>query len=212
MACKFYMLCICILLAGCVNHMALNGGPHDYRKFQQPDTNIIVRADILPLKRVAEKPVKDKGSQSVSTKKDGGLTLPTEPTRSDVMLSLTRPIFFELDVYQLTPAQQEQLRQLATFMMQLENQNLKIRIEGHCDDRGTRDYNFALGSRRASSVSDVLRFAGVSPQRIKSVSYGKERPAYLGNSASARAQNRRADLLMRPDFSEALRNAVPRDN
>ena len=192
--------------------MALNGGPHDYRKSLRQETNIVVRADILPLKRVIEEPVEDNNSQTVSAKKDEPITLPSEPTRSDIMLSLTRPIFFELDVYQLTSAQQEQLRSLATFMMQPENPNLKIRIEGHCDDRGTRDYNFALGSRRASSVSDVLRFAGVSPQRIKSVSYGKERPAYLGNSEAARAQNRRADLLVRPDFSEALRNAMPEDN
>ena len=192
--------------------MALNGGPHDYRKSLGQETNIVVRADILPLKRVIEEPVEDNNSQTVSAKKDEPITLPSEPTRSDIMLSLTRPIFFELDVYQLTSAQQEQLRSLATFMMQPENRNLKIRIEGHCDDRGTRDYNFALGARRASSVSDVLRFAGVSPQRIKSISYGKERPAYLGNSASARAQNRRADLLVRPDFSEALGNSMPKDN
>ena len=212
MACKFYMLWICIVLAGCVNHMALNSGPHNYRKSQQLDKNVVVRADILPLKRVIEEPVEDNVSQPVNNKEDEALTLPSEHTRSDVIASLTRPIFFELDVYQLIPAQQEQLRKLATFMMQPENRNLKIRIEGHCDDRGTRDYNFALGSRRASSVSDVLRFAGVLPQRIKSVSYGKERPAYLGNSSTARAKNRRADLLMRPDFSEALRNAMPKDN
>ncbi len=212
MACKFYMLCTCILLAGCVNHMALNGGPHDYRKSRQPDTNIVINADILPLKRLVEDPPEDNSSQTVDTEENETLTLPKELTRSDVMASLTRPIFFELDVYQLTPAQREQLIKLATFMMQSENRNLKIRIEGHCDDRGTRDYNFALGLRRASSVSDVLRFAGVSPQRMKSLSYGKERPAYLGNSASARAQNRRADLLMRPDFSEALRKDMSEDN
>jgi peptidoglycan-associated lipoprotein len=69
-----------------------------------------------------------------------------------------------------------------------------IRIDGHTDERGSREYNIALGERRADSVASLMRQAGVNRSQIKVVSYGKERPANLGNDEFARAQNRRAEL------------------
>lgn len=66
-----------------------------------------------------------------------------------------------------------------------------ILVEGHCDERGTREYNLALGSRRAASVRDYLVSTGVSKSRVKVISYGKERPAVLGSNEDAWAQNRR---------------------
>ena len=72
------------------------------------------------------------------------------------------------------------------------HKGLKVSVEGHCDERGTRDYNLALGERRANAAKDYLISLGVSASRIKTVSYGKERPVALGHSENAWSQNRRA--------------------
>jgi peptidoglycan-associated lipoprotein len=71
------------------------------------------------------------------------------------------------------------------------NANVTVTIEGHCDERGTREYNLALGERRANAVKNVLVALGIPAQRISTISYGKERPAVVGSTEAAWAQNRR---------------------
>ena len=68
---------------------------------------------------------------------------------------------------------------------------VQVIVEGHCDERGTREYNLALGARRANAVKDYLVAAGVSADRIQTISYGKDRPAELGSNEAAWAANRR---------------------
>lgn len=70
--------------------------------------------------------------------------------------------------------------------------NVRVTIEGHCDERGTREYNLALGERRANAAKDFLASMGVSPDRMSTISYGKERPVAMGDDEQAWAQNRRA--------------------
>lgn len=70
-----------------------------------------------------------------------------------------------------------------------------VRVEGHCDDQGTTDYNLALGQRRADAVARYLTGLGVAPSRVQAVSYGEERPAAAGTSSDARAKNRRAEII-----------------
>lgn len=70
--------------------------------------------------------------------------------------------------------------------------NIKITIEGHCDERGTREYNIALGEKRANSMKNYLTANGIESSRIKTVSYGKERPAFFGSTEESMAKNRRA--------------------
>ncbi len=77
------------------------------------------------------------------------------------------------------------------------NPNINITIEGHCDERGTREYNIALGERRAFSAKNYLVRNGVDSSRINTISYGKERPAFLGNSREIHAKNRRAVVVER---------------
>lgn len=74
--------------------------------------------------------------------------------------------------------------------------NINVVVEGHADERGTREYNLALGERRANAAKNVLIAAGVSPSRITTITYGKERPAVLGSNAQAWAQNRRAVTVL----------------
>ncbi|HJO74674.1 MAG TPA: peptidoglycan-associated lipoprotein Pal, partial [Rhodospirillales bacterium] len=71
------------------------------------------------------------------------------------------------------------------------NPSVSITVEGHADERGTREYNLALGERRANSVKDYLISLGVNPARVKTISYGKERPVAVGSTNAAWAQNRR---------------------
>ena len=199
------VLAASFFLTGCVNHLALNKHPHSYRKPKQDEPKIVVKPDNLPLKRIIELPDEQTDTPPAISTDVAKSEQQRQPTRAEIIAHLSRPIFFALDAYQLSAEQQKQLGELATFMKQPENINLKIRVEGHCDDRGTRDYNFALGSRRASSVVQMLESAGIVQARMKFISYGKERPAYLGASEPSRAQNRRTDLLIRPDFQSTLK-------
>ncbi len=99
-------------------------------------------------------------------------------------------VFFELDSSALTQDAQEILRHQAAFMSK--NAELTFVIEGHADERGTREYNIALGERRANAVKNFLETLGVDKKRVTIVSYGKERPAVTGSNEWSWQQNRRA--------------------
>ena len=99
-------------------------------------------------------------------------------------------VFFATNKSKLTTASRDTLRKQATWLRK--NKNITITIEGHADDRGTREYNLALGERRANSAKDYLMTYGVSGKRISVISYGKERPVNPANSPLAWSQNRRS--------------------
>ncbi|MFI4984123.1 MAG: peptidoglycan-associated lipoprotein Pal [Rickettsiales bacterium] len=99
-------------------------------------------------------------------------------------------VFFEFDSSTISAEAQEILKKQAVFMSQ--NPDLKFAIEGHCDERGTREYNMALGERRANAAKQFLISLGIEASRLQTVSYGKERPAVLGSNEWAWSQNRRA--------------------
>ena len=99
-------------------------------------------------------------------------------------------IFFATNKSKLTTASRDTLRKQATWMRK--NKNVTVTIEGHADERGTREYNLALGERRANSAKDYLMTYGVSGKRISVISYGKERPVNPANSPLAWSQNRRS--------------------
>jgi len=105
-----------------------------------------------------------------------------------------RDAFFAFDATTLDAEAQEALRQSATWLRQ--NPEYRIRIEGHCDERGTEQYNLALGDRRADTALSYLVTLGVDRARIQTVSYGEERPFEEGANESAWAQNRRAHLVL----------------
>jgi peptidoglycan-associated lipoprotein len=107
---------------------------------------------------------------------------------------LTQMIFFEYDSEQLSDEAQELLREKVEIMRA--NPSLEIRIEGHADERGSTEYNIALGQRRAESVRSFLATYGVSADRIATLSYGKERPMVDGEGEAAWARNRRAEFVL----------------
>jgi peptidoglycan-associated lipoprotein len=98
-------------------------------------------------------------------------------------------VFFDFDKYDIRPADAKVLDSNATWLKS--NANHLVLIEGHCDERGTNEYNLALGERRATAAKNVLVALGVPANRVNTISYGKERPAVVGSNESAWAQNRR---------------------
>ena len=99
-------------------------------------------------------------------------------------------ILFDYDSHELDDSDRKILQGQADFLNQ--NPSLKITIEGHCDERGTREYNLALGEKRANSSKDYLIALGIDNARIKVVSFGKERPQVLGSNKAAWKMNRRS--------------------
>jgi peptidoglycan-associated lipoprotein len=99
-------------------------------------------------------------------------------------------VFFDTDKFNIDAADQATLQAQAQWLARYPNK--RIVIEGHCDERGTRDYNLALGERRANAAKNYLASLGVDASRIQTVSHGKEKPAAMGSNAEAWAMNRRA--------------------
>jgi len=103
-------------------------------------------------------------------------------------------VFFDTDRYDLKPESREILARNSSWLQQF--QSVKILVEGHCDERNTREYNLALGERRANAVRDYLVFLGIAPTRVRTISYGEERPFALGHDESAWRLNRRAHFVI----------------
>jgi peptidoglycan-associated lipoprotein len=103
-------------------------------------------------------------------------------------------IYFEFDSIRLTPQAQEILTQKANWLR--ENPNVKVIIEGHCDNRGTNEYNLALGEGRAQSARAFLVDLGIEPSRLETISYGEERPLDPGQTEEAWAKNRRGHFVI----------------
>jgi len=99
-------------------------------------------------------------------------------------------VFFATNKSSLTTAARETLRKQATYLRK--NKNLNVTVEGHADERGTREYNLALGERRANAAKDYLMTYGISGKRISVISYGKEKPVNPAGTPLAWSQNRRS--------------------
>ncbi len=103
-------------------------------------------------------------------------------------------IHFAFDQYDIDPQARAILDSQAQWLTS--HPNTRVTIEGHCDERGTREYNLALGDRRANAAKNYLASRGISPARITTISYGKERPIALGSDDASWAQNRRAVTIV----------------
>ena len=108
----------------------------------------------------------------------------------DFVENTTDTVFFAFDSSSLSAEAQAALDTQVAWLKKHDDVN--VIVQGHCDDRGTREYNLALGERRANAVKQYLVSQGIAADRISVISYGKERPAVLGNNEAAWAQNRRA--------------------
>jgi len=121
----------------------------------------------------------------------GGAGGPASPgTQEDLTQNVGDRVFFGYDSSSLSSESQSTLDRQAAWLKQYPDVN--VTVEGHCDERGTREYNIALGERRATATKKFLNSLGISSKRISTISYGKERPAVVGSDESAFSQNRRA--------------------
>ena len=156
---------------------------------------LLIAASVLALAACGKKapkelpppPAGDTTTQTTTPPPSG----PAKGSQEDFVASVSSDrIFFDTDQYDVDAQDQQTLQSQAAWLQQ--NPNVRVTIEGHADERGTRDYNIALGERRANAAKNYLASLGIDPSRLNTVSYGKERPAALGSDESAWAQNRRA--------------------
>ena len=111
-------------------------------------------------------------------------------TQADKLIAVGDRVLFDYDSSELSAEAKLTLDKQSRFLRV--NSDLTFTIEGHCDERGTREYNLALGEKRATAVRDYLVIEGISPDRIRVISYGKEKPAVVGSNDMAWSKNRRA--------------------
>ncbi len=121
---------------------------------------------------------------------------PPAPTETDAeaFAKNVKDIFFDYDKYDLRPGDQSAIQANAEFLKS--HPNIKFTIEGHCDERGSTEYNLALGDNRANAAKSALVQAGVSTDRIRTISYGKEKPFCTDHGEQCWQQNRRAHFVM----------------
>jgi peptidoglycan-associated lipoprotein len=115
-------------------------------------------------------------------------------SQEDLIVNVGDRVFFGYDSSDLDSDALELLQDQVAWLKQ--NSDVSVTIEGHCDERGTREYNLALGEKRAQAVKNYLIGLGINPDRISTISYGKERPAVVGSNDGAWAQNRRSVTLV----------------
>ena len=133
---------------------------------------------------------------NAATDSGAGSTVAIRPgTLEDFRQNVGDRVFFALDQYSLTTEAKETLTKQVAFVKQY-GAATAITVEGHADERGTREYNLALGARRANTVKHFLISQGLSPKQIKTVSYGKERPEVQGSDETSWAKNRRAVTVL----------------
>ncbi|KHK90062.1 peptidoglycan-binding protein [Novosphingobium malaysiense] len=143
-------------------------------------------------KTTAPKELPPEPGPATTTTAPAGPTGPVAGSQADFVAKMmgADTIYFDTDKYDIDAQDQQALARQAQWLMQYSNK--RATIEGHADERGTREYNLALGERRANAAKNYLVSLGVDASRLSTISYGKERPVALGSNEQAWAQNRRA--------------------
>jgi peptidoglycan-associated lipoprotein len=160
-------------------------------------TKLMIAASLLVLGACVKKPPEALPEPPVGTA--GTETAPTDPvtnavvpgSREDFLAKVSSDkIYFDTDQSDVDAQDQATLGSQAAWLKQYPS--VRVTIEGHADERGTRDYNLALGDRRANAAKNYLATLGISPARMSVISYGKERPEAVGSDEESWAKNRRA--------------------
>lgn len=142
----------------------------------------------------ADRSVADQRSSTAAPALESGRSASLDEIQARFAQSAGDRVYFDLDSHILSAAARDALSRQADWLRQ--NPGVRILVAGNCDERGTREYNFALGARRAEAASAYLISQGVSPGRIDRVSYGKERPIELGVTEDAWSKNRNAHTVI----------------
>ena len=130
------------------------------------------------------------GSGDANGNGNGKMGAAKPGTQEELVVNVGDRVFFQLNKSDLSSEARATLDRQAAWLKKYSA--VKVTLEGHADERGTREFNLALGERRATAAKNYLVAAGISAARVKTISYGKERPAVVGSNEAAWAQNRRA--------------------
>lgn len=143
-------------------------------------------------------PITNPTTSPLTTDTTGSTQLPGRETRDNFWVDRDtfkeRTVYFDLDSSSLKPSEKSKADAVADYLKG--QPTLKLEIEGHCDERGTDEYNRALGERRALSVREYLISAGVTADRVSTISFGEDKPAVMGHDESAWAKNRRGEFIL----------------
>ena len=188
------ILCLGLLLAGCPKKTVMKEEP-SMRKAEEPVSErekaakLAAEQEAARIREEEAKKAKEKEfEKSLIAKKEPGIAGEVFESR------LLKDIHFDFDKYDIRPEDAEVLKANAALLMQYPK--VKIQAEGHCDERGTNEYNLALGERRANSAKKYLISLGVSSDRISVISYGEEKPVDAGHNEEAWSKNRRGHFVI----------------
>jgi len=182
------ILCIGLILMGCPKKTVVKDEPS-----VKKEESAAAKAEAERIAREREARAREEATKKELEK---SLVAKKEPGIEGVVFesSLLKDIYFDFDRYDVRPEDAPILKENAVLLKKYPN--VKIQIEGHCDERGTIEYNLALGERRANSTKNYLVTLGISPERISIISYGEEKPFDPGHGEEAWAKNRRAHTII----------------
>jgi len=177
------IFCLGFIISGCPKKTAVKEEPSVTSAGEAE-----ARKDAKEADRIREEEVKKEFEKSLVAKRTPGI--------EGVVLEskMLKDIHFDFDKYSIQPREAEVLRENSALLKKYPG--MKFQIEGHCDERGTGEYNLALGERRASSAKKYLVSLGISPSSISTISYGEERPFDPGHNEEAWTKNRRAHFVI----------------
>ena len=186
------ILCLGLFLVGCPKKTVVKEQPSVQKSEEARRLEAEREAKERELARIKEEEAKKaRGGEfekSLVAKKESGI-------EGEVFESkLLKDIHFNFDKYDIRPGDTVFLKENAEILKKYPK--VKIQIEGHCDERGTNEYNLALGERRANSAKNYLVSLGISPDRISTISYGEEKPLDPGHNEEAWGKNRRAHTII----------------
>jgi len=177
------MLCLGLIMAGCPKKTVVKEEPS-----VKEEASAKPGAEQTKGMKPKEEPGAKEFEKSVVAKKEPGIEGVVFESK------LLKDIHFDFDKYNIRPADEGVLNENAALLKK--DPKVKVQIEGHCDERGTIEYNLALGERRANATKKYLVSLGVSADRISTISYGKEKPLDPGHNEEAWAKNRRAHTVI----------------
>jgi peptidoglycan-associated lipoprotein len=191
-----FILCIGLVLMGCPKKTVVKDEPSAKAETAKMEAERVAKEKEKEAKekeaqeaaRLKEEQAKRELERSLVAKRTPGIE--GEVFES----SLLKPIHFDFDKYDIRPADTEILKGNSAFLKKFPN--VKIQIEGHCDERGTNEYNLALGERRANSTKKYITSLGITADRVSTISYGEEKPMDPSHNEEAWTKNRRANFLI----------------
>jgi peptidoglycan-associated lipoprotein len=178
------ILCIALMMTGCPKKSVVKEEP----SVKKEEAAAKAEAERKAREQESKAKEQEQFEKSLVAKKTPGIE--GEVFES----SLLKDVHFDFDKYEIRPADAAILKANADLLKKYHR--VKIQIEGHCDERGTVEYNLALGERRANSTRNYLVSIGISPERISTISYGKEKPLDPGHNEEAWTKNRRAHTII----------------